>query len=152
MLAFSVSGGAVKSVMNQLLKRTTFDQMMVRSVEIRLITTFLISGVLDKSFLDRDTLRKFCFWSEIKPFVLDIIKKGSKPKYIKIIFSLSDNETIVLHENAAALFLNIIYEDDKISFTTAVSQREFIMDKTIDYVWDEYIRKFFSSNKSLGVM
>jgi hypothetical protein len=85
----------------------------------------------------------FITWEQAKPIVMAIIKNGAKPQYIKIIFS-ADTETVNnMHNNAQALFLNMIYENNQVIFTTASSQKQFELDKSLDVNWDKWINSFF---------
>ena len=150
MQVFEVANGSIKSVMNQLLKGSAFNGFLVRGVEISVFTKIEVSGILDKNFYpeeERDTLnRNYAYWTEIKPFALSLIKGGRTPSTLKIIFSLSDDEVKTLHDNASAMFLNLSYEESKLRLTTAISQRSFSLDKSVDAVWDAYIKKFINGN------
>ena len=151
MQVFEVAAGSIKSVMNHLLKGSEFNGFLIRGVEVSVFTRIEISGILDKGFFpeeERDALRRnYVYWSEIKPFVLSLIKGGRTPSAFKIIFSLTDEETKALHENASAMFLNLSYEEGKLRFTTAMSQRSFSLDKSVDAVWDAYIKEFINRNR-----
>ena len=128
--------------MGKLLKENVFDNFHMRKIEIS--TDFKI----EISELSKAEGARANYWAAIRPLILHIIKTGAKPSLIKIIFSLPDTASI--HTNAAALFLNLSYENDEVSFTTATSQREFEMDKTLDTCWDEWVRNFFC-NKDIAV-
>ena len=62
---------------------------------------------------------------------------------LKIVFSHKDPPAI--HENASALFLNLMYENGKVNFTTATSQKAFSLEKTLVSAWDEWVRIFFGT-------
>ena len=151
MQVFEVAGDSIKYVMNQLLKGAAFDIFQVRGAVISVFTKIEISGILDKNFYseaERGNLnRNYVYWDEIKPFVLSLIKGGRTPNTLKIIFSASDDEVKALHNNASAMFLNFLYEEGKLRFTTAVGMNGFSMDKSADIVWDTYIKEFIDMNK-----
>ncbi|MDR1537944.1 MAG: DUF5721 family protein [Clostridiales bacterium] len=150
MLVFEIKGEAVKSVMNQLLKGVAFDGFLVRGIEICTITKFEISGILDKSFLSGNQSdlsgRNFCLWSELKPYAFGLIKGSKKPKSIKIVFSLPDSQAQAIHENAAAMFLNLSFEEEKLILSAAASQKNFSLDKTMLLMWEGRVRDFFKDN------
>ena len=75
--------------------------------------------------------------------ILPIIKTSAKPKLVKIVFSYKAQDAAAIHANAAALFLNMVYENDTVSFTTATAQKEFALDKSLDDSWGEWVRGFF---------
>ena len=148
---FETANDSLKPIMNQLLKGSAFDGFFVRGAEISVFTKIEISGILDKGFFpepERAQLnRNYVYWSEIKPFALSVIKGGRTPNILKIIFSLPDDRVKALHDNASAMFLNLLYEESKLRFTTAVSQRSFSLDKSADAAWDAYIKDFFNGNR-----
>jgi hypothetical protein len=80
----------------------------------------------------------------VRPLAYEIIKQLTKPSYVKIIFAQKNPTEI--HANAKALFLNILYENDSVTFTTACAQKEFAMDKTLDQAWDDFMRNFFATH------
>ena len=151
MQVFEVNSESIKSVMNQLFKGTAFDRFLVRGAEISVFTKIEISGILDKNYLteaERKAIdRNYVFWDEIKPFALSLIKGSRTPGILKIIFSITDGEVAVLHKSASAMFLNFLYEEGKLRFTTAVGLRGFSLDKSADAAWDTYIKRFLSENK-----
>jgi hypothetical protein len=72
--------------------------------------------------------------------VYEIIKLCAKPKLVKIVFAGTEE----IHTNAAALFLNMVYGNDEVTFTTATSQKQFAMDKTLDDAWEIHVMEFFA--------
>ena len=65
---------------------------------------------------------------------------------MKIILSPSDEATAKIHTNAAALFINIIFENGKLSIITGSSEKMFSLDKAVEHSWDEYAARFFKHN------
>jgi len=140
MRVFSVTGAAVKGFMKMLLREDTFDAFEVRGVDLSTFTRFEISGMLDKR--GNEGTRDFCTWAELRPYTFDIIKGSKKPNSLKIVLSLDTAATTAIHSNAAALFINVLYENDSVTCTAAVGQKQFILDKTMDAQWDEWVGKF----------
>ena len=138
MLALELSDDLVKGFMGRLLKEDIFNEFKVRSVDILAKNRFSLDGEISGS-----ETKNFSMWSEVRPLVYEIIKQMGKPSVLKIV--LSHKEPLAIHENASALFLNMMYENGKVSFTTATSQKAFSLDKTLDSSWDEWMRSFFGS-------
>ena len=138
MLALEMEKTEVKGFMGKLLRENLFDEFEARAIEITAAAKITIDG------LKESENEKPCFteWSAMRPLIYEIVKLCSKPKYVKIIFSLKNINDI--HTNAAALFLNLVYENDGVTFTTAAAQKEFALDKTLDTAWDTWIRDFFT--------
>ncbi|MDR1530770.1 MAG: DUF5721 family protein [Clostridiales bacterium] len=151
MFVFKILEKDVKLFMQKLLREETFFDFEVRGVEVSMLTKFEINGALDRDFLPNadpsvPAERRYCLWRELQPYVFFIIKGGKRPKSLKIIFSLPQEKTAELHSNASAYFLNISFENNEVLCTTASSEKNFAMDKTVDYIWEDYIKEFFGKN------
>ena len=137
MLAFSVND--TKSFMNLLLKGDTFDTFHFRQGELHTFASFIMEGKRNMDFYGTEEveqgLSRYVLWEEMKP-----------PKSIKLIFSLPD-EKIDNLPNTSAAFLNILFKDNTVLCTTAISQTSFSLDKSSEKLWEEYILKFFKKNE-----
>jgi len=150
MIAVSMEPGQVKGFMGRLLREDVLDEFEMRGIEIGVTTRISINGAVEvaESPSEEDapavkTPTVYITWEAMRPLVYSIIKLSSKPKFVKIIFSYKAQEATTIHANAAALFLNMVYESDTVSFTTATSQKEFALDKSMDDTWDDWVRGFF---------
>jgi len=135
MLAVELDKAAVKAFMGQLLREEIFDQFEVRTIDIA--TNIRIN-------IECQTEEGFSTWADLRPVVTAIIKTSPKPSHVKIVFSYKAAEACEIHENAAALFLNLAYENDGVAFTTGTSQKQFLMEKSLDTNWDEWVKGFFA--------
>jgi len=133
MRSYTVEEIGVKEFMQHLFVLDTFVEFEMRGVTIHSFTHFEISGEGDDGF---------CTWEEIRPYVRHIIKGRDKPRAMKIIFARASPET--LHPNAAALFINIAYDGEKINITTAGSQKNFELSKSMDIEWDNWVADFLA--------
>lgn len=142
MLALNIIN--IKDFMNYLFKSNIFDNLETREIKINTFINFEINGTINKDFFDLDSeiKRKYCLWSEVKPYIFNIIKGKRLPKYIKIILSVKEENMSIISNNASALFLNIIFENNEILCVTGASQKFFSIDKSYQYNWDEYIISF----------
>ncbi|MDR1687153.1 MAG: DUF5721 family protein [Clostridiales bacterium] len=148
MLAFNVPETGVKDFMNKLFKESAFDDFEIRDACVTSFVKFEISGGLSKEALlaQPDASRRYyANWAELKPYVFGFVKGKTKPENIRLVFSGGEILVKSIHENAAAVFLNMNYENGEIRFTTATSQKEFALNKELDARWEEYIEHFFSS-------
>ena len=148
MISVEMDNAAVKGFMGQLLREDILDEFEVRGVEIGLATRISINGALEASITAETETSKptvvYITWEALRPLIYTIIKTGAKPSLVKIVFSYKAQDAKTIHTNAAALFLNMVYENDAISFTTATAQKEFALDKSLDDSWDGWIRGFFT--------
>jgi len=138
MLALELNKDKVKPFMALLLREEMFDAFDARSVDITTTTRINIDGTADEGLPA---------WGSLRPLVYTIIKTCGKPRYVKIIFSYKAAQISEIHTNAAALFLNMIYENDGVTFTTATAQKEFVLDKSLDATWDEWVMGYFAKNE-----
>ena len=132
MLALEIEKSAVKGFMAKILRETLFDGFEVRTVEIATIPRISLDGACDCGFVT---------WGDIRKLAYEIIKLCPRPKQMKIIFSYKNPQEI--HANAVAAFVNLVYENDSVTFTTATAQKDFTLDKTLDHAWDNYVMDFF---------
>jgi len=144
MLALAMDESAVKNFMGNLLREDIFDNFDVRNVELLTTTRITIDGKLENVDSNISAKGVFSSWKDLRPLVYTIIKSGAKPQWIKIVFSYKATEATTIHSNAAALFLNLTYENNGITFTTATSQKEFALDKSLDTIWEEWIYGLFA--------
>jgi len=151
MIAVTMDTELVKGFMGRLLREDILDEFEVRGVEIGLNTRVSINGAIEttqsESEEDAGTGKAsaiYATWEAMRPLVYSIIKTSAKPRLVKIVFSYKAQDIAVVHGNAAALFLNMVYENDTVSFTTATAQKEFALDKSLDDSWDEWVRGFFT--------
>lgn len=147
MLAFTVND--TKSFMALLLKGGTFDSFHFRQGELTTFASFAMEGKRNMDFYSSDEmelgLSRYVRWEEMRPFVFQAIKGNKLPKSVKLVFSLPD-EKIENLPNTAAAFLNILFKDNTVLCTTAISQKTFSLDKGGEKLWEEYVLKFFKKN------
>jgi len=146
MHAFSIPEPHIKDFMQHLFAHDTFNDFEVRGVTVHGFTYFEISG---EKARQPDQEASYCIWDELRPYVRNIIKGSEKPRAMKIIFARTDPEA--LDPNAAALFINTTYEGDKLTCTTATSQKQFDLNKTVDTTWDNWVRDFFKQKGIVAV-
>lgn len=137
----------VKKTMGVLLKGTLFDEFETRTIEIHTFSKFHIDGILNKAFFSTDERelykRNYILWKEIKPYIFQIIKGEKTPTYFKIILSANENLLLNFSDDISALFINLVYSQEKFTCTTGLALKNFTLDKSNEYEWDEYILSFF---------
>jgi len=163
MLNLKVESGDVKVFMGSLLMSDKFDFLEIRGVDITTFTHFNISGQKVMPALPETNVENkdsnsdnnietkikasYCKWAEIRPLVHSIIKGGGRPSHMKIIFSMEPEQALKLHDNGAAMYLNVTYNGEEVFFTSATAQRGFSLDKSLDHVWEDYLFSFFKLNE-----
>ena len=148
-----------KSFMNALLISDLFDTFLIEKATITTFNTFHIDGHTVKEFFDSDEsneLPPFSLWSDIKPICFQLIKGKKTPVAFNVVLhanqslisELTKHEDCTIAENLiSSLVLNIRYENGKVNCITASALTTFIPDKSIDRIWDSYVRQFFSTSE-----
>ena len=145
-----------KNIMNLLLASEYFDSFLVEEATITTFNTFNIDGHIVKDFFTDDELENmptFSSWREVRPICFQLIKGKKTPAGFKLVLQasselidqLASSEDCEVARNLIkSLVLNIRYDGEKVTCITGSSFTTFIMDKSIDKLWDSYIRQFFS--------
>ena len=128
MLALSISD--VRGFMVKLLKEDIFDDFQLRNAVVNAFARFEIYGATNGGCV---------LWGAVRPHVFGIIKGGTPPKSVKVIFAQEAEGT--------SLFVNIHFEDGKVNLTTGISKKGFSLDKTDDENWDAQVLKFLEDNE-----
>jgi hypothetical protein len=144
-----------KMFMFSLLKSTSFDGFLMSECTITTYNTFQIDGHIHKEFYsDEDVLTSATIskWGSLKQMCFDLIKGKNPPLHFKFIFQLSKEnlekflqltDSSFSSTDINALVLTIKYDGSSITCMTGTALSSFSMDKTIDHLWDDFIKKFF---------
>lgn len=136
--------------MNALLMTEAFDDFYMEEVTLTTYNTFQIDGHMNADFYSSDEiaalpegkLEPYSKWRDIRPVCFSLIKGKKTPVSFKFVLHAPDKIVYALCENPEAvkgLVLNIRYEQGKVSIITATSYHTFIMDKSLDQIWDKYL-------------
>lgn len=152
---------STKQIMNALLVSETFDSFETEEVMITTFNTFHIDGHIVKEFYSPeeleeagDTCPNFSFWKEIRPICFQLIKGKKTPVQFRFILhaskelisTIASSPSCEVSENLIrSLVLNVRYENGTVSMITGTSFTTFLMDKSVEQLWDAYIRKYLSA-------
>lgn len=125
MLSLSVVD--IKGFMAKLLKEEIFDQFDLHTLNIQSFVSFEIYKTQDEEIAAK--------WGDIKPYAFDFIKGGKMPRSVKVVLSLGSG------------FMNIYFEEGKVTITTGFAQKAFTMDKSQAKEWEQYVLDFLKSSK-----
>ena len=157
MVAYKVRD--VRSCMNELLCKETFDFFLLQEAVINTFSTFSIDGhrndgyfttaetaelESDDSLMPYEYFRNFCF---------DIIKGKKTPLSFQVILSLPTRIIEQIIESAELNFqaedVNLVaifrFNDNGLTITTGTSFNEFVMDKSLERQFDEWFYKFLNA-------
>ncbi len=147
----------LKTFMNHLFLKETFDAFALTEASFLTFCSFHIDGQFQKEYYSPEELEiqqmsqlPYAFWRQVRPFCLELIKGKHTPLEFRIILRLSKADTQKLLSSANlslraddidGLFLNLHYKGT-LTCTTGTSLRFFTLDKTLDHVWDDAVKKF----------
>lgn len=143
--------------MSELLTGERYDSFYLFEARIKTGIDYHINGKINKDFFDSDdrdimAAEEYIDWKNIKPTVYELIKGDKLPLSIKLILMfnrenitrLAEMNNLPISENdIGALFFNVLYEKGKLTVTTGTSVKTFSLDKTLDYVWDSTVEKYY---------
>ena len=155
MLALKVDD--TKSFMTKLLAGDTFDTFLFSEGSVTTFTTFSIDGTWHQDYFadeEQASNENSFTWKLIRPLIFNIVKGRHTPIHMRIVLKLAGYNVDSLLKSAGlpitreqvdGLFLNITYAKDEVSVTTGTSLKIFTLDKTLDHVWDDMVRKFLQT-------
>lgn len=163
MIAVEISN--VKDFMNKLLGSESFDSFYLEEATIVTFNTFVIDGHTvstyyegtDVNDTEMPTPAPYSTWKQMRPILFSLIKGNRSPISIKMTLHAGDNylnrlkqkPEVAPHANdIKALAVNIRFENNTLKCITGTSYHTFVMDKTIDNIWDS---DFVSSLTAMGI-
>lgn len=158
MIALQITN--TKQIMNALLVAESFDTFQMEEVTITTYNTFHMDGHMVKEFYSAeeienstDSFPEFSSWKDIRPICFQLIKGKRTPVSFRFVLHASPNiiseianaDACEVAENLIrSLILNIRYENGRVTCITGTSFTTFLMDKSVEQLWDKYVRNLFS--------
>ncbi|NLJ95698.1 MAG: hypothetical protein GX321_00975 [Clostridiales bacterium] len=146
----------VKSFMSMLLTNSLFDEFILKEMEIQTFTNFKVSGQFYKDFFSQEEIedrieKAAVLWSEIRGIAFSIIRGNKTPLSMKLVFQLPKEEVYRLVdsmggriklEDVGGLFINVRFEKNELYIITGTAIKTFTLDKTLEQLWDDWVRSF----------
>lgn len=147
-----------KQFMNSLLASEQFDAFLVEEAVISTFNTFHIDGHIVKEFYAGEELEEleaagksldFSYWGDVRPICFQLIKGKKTPVSFRVTLHAAPElikKIAASPECGAAaslirsLVLNIRYDNGKVTCITGSSFTTFVMDKSVDKLWDACVR------------
>lgn len=152
---------STKQIMNALLAAEAFDAFSTESVSLTTFNTFHIDGHIEKEFFSQEeiealggTLPDFSSWKDIRPICFNLIKGKKTPVSFRFVLLASDKmieavtsspECEVTANLIRSLVLNVRFEEGMVTLITGTSFTTFLLDKSVEQLWDNYIKSFLAS-------
>ncbi len=161
MIALKITN--VKKFMGKLLASEAFDSFVIEEASISTYNTFLIDGHQNRDFYsteeweDRE-IRPYDFtaWKQIRPVCYSLIKGTRTPSAFRFVLHLipdyvasvlKKEETAITPQQIKALVLTVKYDGTALTLVTGTAFHTFIMDKTVDRLWDDAMKKFLDKRE-----
>ncbi len=148
-----------KAFMAELLTKNSFDTFLLEEAVIETFNTFTIDGRIKKEFYAGDSSfddipsKEYSTWSSVRGICLDLIKGKRTPVGFK--FILHSDEAVKqkileasdcgISPDQVSFGINIKYSAGQVIITTGISASVFMLDKSAEKAWDEYIPSFLDS-------
>ena len=161
MIALKITN--VKQFMGKLLVSEAFDSFLLEEASISTYNTFLIDGHQNRDFYtceewEDKEIRPFDFttWKQIRPICYSLIKGTKTPSAFKFILHLmpdylasilKEQDTTVTPQQIKALVLTVKYDGTTLTLITGTAFHTFIMDKSVDVLWDNAVKGFLDKRE-----
>lgn len=148
----------IKQFMGKLLTTEDFDSFMLEEAVISTYNTFTIDGRQNRNFYNSEEWEdkeirpyEFSTWKQIRPICYSLIKGKHTPCAFKFTLHLipdyvasilKSGDTSVTIQQIRALALNIKYDGTDLTLVTGMSFHTFVMDKSVETLWDNAVRQF----------
>lgn len=147
----------IKKFTSQLFAGTAFDDLLVTEASFSTITNITIDGHMNREFMGEADLAlpenkdMVIPWKSLKPLCYNIVKGQKVPLRFKIIFKLPEETVLKFLDDEGldfepieinALFLNVRFENNKLTCTIGTSMKIFTLDKSLEDAWECRVMKF----------
>ncbi len=147
----------IRIFMNHLLNGTDFDHFLLCEATIMTGSTYMIDGHINQAFYEAEDVHRtsghmYHCWKEYQSLVYQMVKGTRTPLAMKIVLSedaahtaqyLQQYQISIPPEQISGLYLNIRYEQDRLYLSSGTALSVFTLDKTVEYMWDDILNRFF---------
>ncbi len=161
MIALQITN--VKNFMGKFLASEAFDSFLLEEASVSTYNTFLIDGHQNRDFYSSEEwedkeLRPYEFstWKQIRPICYSLIRGKHTPCAFKFILHLipdyvpsilKKEETAITPQQIKALVLTVKYDGTVLTLLTGTAFHTFIMDKSVDGLWDASVKQFLDKRE-----
>lgn len=152
----------VKTFMNQLLCSELFDRFLLSEASITKDATFTVNGHINPAFYSAEELETegltgldILPYSRLRPVCYQLIRGKHTPVSFKFILTLSPenmkhtlarSDSSFTDNDVKGIFINLAFQNGRLTLTTGISYILFSTDRTLDHEWDGLIKKFLAKN------
>lgn len=147
----------LKTATAHIFTRPSLDYFLLKEAVIVTSNTFTIDGAVKRDYFSEEeleTLRdpEWMEWKLLRPVCFSLIKGKRLPLSFQIALALSrdnidrlvrQNQISFRTEEIGGLYLNFRYEKKALTAISATSLKTFSMDKSLEQLWDDTVKKLF---------
>lgn len=138
----------IKPFMQLLFQTEQLNEYEFVSADIRTDMTYSLDGHINRSFFSEEELiqhsltqRSYLTWSIAREKVFTLIKGKRTPSLLKIVLraSVPETDSLISSTNSSlnsndidGIFLNIIFQENKLNVICGISYKIFTMDKELE--------------------
>lgn len=150
----------LKKFTSALFAHDNFDGYLVTEASFSTITNITIDGHINQEYMGEAELalpenkEKVVYWKKLRPLCYEIIKGQKVPLRFKIVFMMPSDVVLKFLDDAGldfepvevnGLFLNLLFQDGKLTCTTGTSMKAFTIDKSLEIAWDDQVERLMKS-------
>lgn len=152
----------IKPFMQLLFQTEQLNEYEFVSADIRTDMTYSLDGHINRSFFSEEELiqhsltqRSYLTWSIAREKVFTLIKGKRTPSLLKIVLraSVPETDSLISSTNSSlnsndidGIFLNIIFQENKLNVICGISYKIFTMDKELESEFSTKIITLLKSN------
>ncbi len=156
----------IKPFMQLLLRTDAFDSFSLVQAELHTDIPVSLDGHLLPGFYTKDELAAFpgdhnglLPWQLSKDRIFSLIKGNRTPSLMKLVLKsdssltqnlLSEAGATLRQEDIDGLYLNILFQDNRLFVTCGISYRIFTMDKTLEQEFTAYTLQLLKQSRITG--
>ncbi len=144
----------IKPCMNGLLKETVFDNFLLHSFDLKVLTDFHMDGQINPAYLtEKDEIATdYAPWKEFRPILTELIKAYRTPLSMQVNFILpeSSKEKVLknipdnLREIIQSFSFRLHFEGSLLRLITATNYKGFLPDKSAEHNFDASMKAFLN--------
>ena len=125
----------------ELFEKEKYDSFYLYEARVKTKLDYYVNGRLNREYFDTEAQADLPeYKGERLPIGFKIILMFNRENISRL---LEMNNLPVKEEDVSALFMNVVYEHETLSVTTGTSLKIFTMDKTLEHIWDDTIKKYY---------
>lgn len=147
----------IKSFMNTLLTTECFDTFLVSEIKVQGKYSAVIDGHIPEEIQKEEELEPLIPYGQVRTVCYDMMIGKRVPQKFRFVFVAEKQRKEQMLERLGEagqrvgvrqLLINIFFHHGELYVTTGVNLEQFILDKTIEWEWENYVLELW---KSLGI-